>query len=102
MRCLTSIGPIAYPVAVSMIAPMPSSSPPWPATSRPTSAITPQKPISSPTARTGVGRSEWSKRMARTAPIRGTVATMIAASEEGTRDSPKASIGNGMQISATA
>ena len=40
--------------------------------------------------------------MASSAPISGTVATMIAASEEGTRSSPIASIGNGITISATA
>ncbi len=85
-----------------MIAPIPSSSPPCPATSIPTSAITPPNPIARPSARTGVGRSEWSKRIARIAPISGTVATMIAASDEGTRSSPIASIGNGIAISATA
>ena len=89
-------------MAVSRIAPIPSNSPWWPPTLRPTSATTPVNPISKPKARIGVGRSEWSKRIARTAPISGTAETMIADSDEGTRSSPNASIGKGIEISATA
>jgi hypothetical protein len=70
-----------------------------PATSIPTSAITPEKPISRPRARSGVGRSEWSKRRASTALISGTNAMMIAASDEATRSSPAAISGNGPEIS---
>ncbi len=66
------------------------------------STITPPNPSSSPSARTGVGRSEWSKRSASRAPISGTEEIRIAARDEDTRVSPAAIIGNGMQISATA
>src|SRR5436190_7988734 len=85
-----------------MMAAIPTSSSPWPATSIPTSAITPTNPISSPRARIGVGLSEWSKRMASSAPMSGTAATMIAASDEETRCSPIASIGKGIATSTTA
>ena len=74
-----------------------------PATSIPTSAITPAKPITEPDAPAArVGRSEWSKRSASTAPISGTAAMMIAASDEATCSSPAAISGNGIEISATA
>ena len=68
----------------------------------PTSTITPPKPTTRPSARTGVGRSLSSKRIASTAPISGTAATMIAASDEATCTSPAAISGNGIEISATA
>jgi hypothetical protein len=64
--------------------------------------MTPLKPTASPSARTGVGRSAWSNRIASTAPISGTDAIMIAANDEATRCSPKAISGNGIEISAIA
>ncbi len=73
-----------------------------PATSIPTSAITPPNPIISPSARVGVGRSSGSKRNASTAPINGTAAITIAASDEDTCSSPAAISGNGIDTSATA
>ena len=75
---------------------------PLPATSIPTSAITPAKPIPRPTARIGVGRSEGSKRSDRTVTISGTEAMMIAASDEATCTSPSAISGNGIETSMTA
>lgn len=101
-RSLMTIGPIAYPTAAIRIAAVPSNSLVRPATSIPTSATTPPKPMSRPSARSRVGRSLWSKRRARTAPIRGTEATTIAASDEDTRCSPKAMAGNGMVTSTIA
>ena len=68
----------------------------------PTSAITPVKPINSPAARAGVGRSEGSKRSDSTVTISGTEAMMIAVSDDATWTSPAAISGNGIEISATA
>ena len=80
----------------------PSSSSVRPATSRPTSATTPAKPISSPARREPVARSPGSKRTASTATISGTDAIRIAASDEDTCCSPAAMSGNGIEISTTA
>ena len=55
-----------------------------------------------PTSRVGVGRSEWSKRVARSATNSGTAAIRIAASEELTCTSPKPSSGHGTAISTAA
>ena len=60
------------------------------------------KPIARPSARTGVGRSEGSKRSESTVTISGTEAMMIAASDEAMWTSPAAMSGNGIEISATA
>ncbi len=73
-----------------------------PATSIPTSAITPAKPISRPTSLIPVTRSEWSKRTASTATSSGAAAMMIAASEESMCCSPQAISGNGIVISTSA
>ena len=60
------------------------------------------KPITRPSARTGVGRSEGSKRNESTVTISGTEAIRIAASDEAMWTSPAAISGNGIEISATA
>ncbi len=99
---LRTIGPPAYPHAAIRIATAPSSSSWSPATSRPTSAMTPPKPTNRPASRLPVGRSEGSNRSVRTATISGTAAIRMAASDDDTCCSPKPISGNGIAISATA
>ena len=60
------------------------------------------RPISMPTSRVGVGRSEWSKRGPAGPRTAGTAAIRIAASEELTCTSPKPSSGHGTAISTAA
>jgi hypothetical protein len=78
------------------------SSSPRPATSIPTSAITPARPNSRPTRREPVARSAGSKRNASSATMSGTAAMMIAARDEATWRSPAAMSGNGIAISKQA
>ena len=99
---LRIIGATAYPQEASRISTAPSNSSAFPATSMPTSTITPANPISRPTRRSPVARSAWSKRIAITATISGTEAIRIAVSDEDTYCSPAAISGNGSVISITA
>src|SRR5829696_2998634 len=80
----------------------PTSSSVRPATSMPTSATTPPRPISSPTSRMPDARSAASNRIASSATTSGTVAMTMAATDEDTRCSPAASSGNGIAISTAA
>src|SRR5687767_1305693 len=80
----------------------PMSSSVLPATSMPNSTTTPARPTKRPTRRRPVTRSSWSSRIASSAMISGSDATMIAASDEATCCSPNAMSGNGMQISSSA
>src|SRR3954447_25619590 len=82
--------------------PAPSSSLGLPATSMPTSAITPARPTNRPASRMPVTRSDGLKRIDISATVSGTAAMRIAVSELEMYCSPTGITVNGMTSSMTA